>query len=204
MFRSIEKTINNLTMMIDNISSHACNTAATAEELTAIAQDTNESAIIVSNAVDNIAEGATGQANDTIQAAYNIEENSTLLTTMIEILNELKTATKNIEEKKNEGKDALSGLITASKQSKLASETVNEIIVDKIAETSKQIEEKNSQMIGVIQNLSAIAEENAATTKEASTTVETQTHSINEISSANGNLAEIASELQSEISNFKY
>ncbi len=79
----------------------------------------------------------------------------------------------------------------------------SKVIVEKLNENSKAIEEKNAQIIGVIQNLSAIAEENAATTEEASASVDTQTQSINDISSASSNLAEIASELQNEVAHFK-
>ncbi len=76
-------------------------------------------------------------------------------------------------------------------------------VVKKISENSKTIEEKNSKIIGVIQNLSTIAEENAATTEEASANVETQTNSIHDISSASDNLAEIATELQNAVAKFK-
>ncbi len=76
-------------------------------------------------------------------------------------------------------------------------------VVDNISDDSKTIEEKNYKIIGVIQNLSAIAEENAATTEQASASVDTQTQSINDISSASSNLAEIASELQNEVAHFK-
>ncbi len=76
-------------------------------------------------------------------------------------------------------------------------------VVDKISENSKIIERKNTEIIGVIENLSAIAEENAATTQQASASVDTQTQSIDDISSASSNLAEIASELQNEVANFK-
>lgn len=76
-------------------------------------------------------------------------------------------------------------------------------IVEKIELNSKNIEEKNTQIIDIIQNLSAIAEENAAITEEASGNVETQTESINDIASASSSLAELATELHSEISKFK-
>ncbi len=76
-------------------------------------------------------------------------------------------------------------------------------IVEKIAENSKTIEKKNNSIISVIQNLSAIAEENAATTEEANANVETQTNSIHDISNASVSLAEIADELQKEVSQFK-
>ena len=52
------------------------------------------------------------------------------------------------------------------------------------------------------QNLSSIAEENAATTEEAAANVDTQVQSIADISQASENLANIAMELQSEVSKF--
>ncbi len=76
-------------------------------------------------------------------------------------------------------------------------------IVERLNKNSKLIEEKNVEIISVIQNLSAIAEENAAMTEEATLSVEKQTHSINDISYASSSLAEIAIHLQNEVSSFK-
>ncbi len=101
----------------------------------------------------------------------------------------------------------------SNKQNRVTVEKFDEIeiavskskaILNKIKNSSKTIEEKNLTIINVIENLSAIAEENAATTEEASANVKTQTQAIKDISMASRNLAEIATELQSEISNFKY
>ncbi len=79
----------------------------------------------------------------------------------------------------------------------------SEEVIKRINDNAKSIDDKGSYVIGVIQNLSAIAEENAATTEQASASVETQTNSINEISLASENLSEIANKLQSEVSEFK-
>ena len=69
-------------------------------------------------------------------------------------------------------------------------------------ESSKEIEEKNAVIVKVIENLSSVAEENAATTEEAAAAVATQVQSMEDISDASENLATIAVQLQEEVSKF--
>ncbi len=76
-------------------------------------------------------------------------------------------------------------------------------IVEKVTLSSKSMEENNAKIISVIQNLSAIAEQNAATTEEASATVDAQTESINDITNVSYSISEIASGLEAEVANFK-
>lgn len=80
----------------------------------------------------------------------------------------------------------------------------SQTIVEKLNHASAKIAESNQNIVGVIENLSAIAEENAATTEEATASVESQTQSIFDISQASENLAEIATDLQTEISKFRF
>ena len=75
-------------------------------------------------------------------------------------------------------------------------------IVSNINEASKTMEKENKNVIKIIENLSAIAQENAATTEEAASSVESQTQAIEDISKASENLADIAMELQNEVSKF--
>lgn len=78
----------------------------------------------------------------------------------------------------------------------------SKVIVEEIHKASKTIEEENQNVVKVVENLSAIAEENAATTEESAASVDTQVQSIHDISKASENLAEIATDLQGEVSKF--
>ena len=314
------ETVDILRSLVQNISSHAQNTAATAEELTATAQSTAESANEVSQAVLNIADGATSQAQDTQSAAENIEESNKLIKQMAEILAELYKSIEHIDDKKEEGSRSLQGLIDATDKVTNSSKEIAEIIlqtndsadqisaasdmiqsisdqtnllalnaaieaarageagkgfavvaeeirklaeqsagftgeiketinglknqtekavntmdmskelvseqgekldetgkkfrqisesvenskriVQEISEGTKRIVTNNENMTKVVESLSAIAEENAATTEETSAAVTTQVQSIDDISQASENLAEIAVGLQEEISKF--
>ena len=74
--------------------------------------------------------------------------------------------------------------------------------MSEIGKASKSIEKENQLVTSVIETLSAIAQENAATTQQASASVDTQVQSIADISSASENLSQIAMELNEEVSKF--
>ncbi|PIE77273.1 MAG: hypothetical protein CSA13_00110 [Clostridiales bacterium] len=159
-FRSIRMMIENLKLILGNINTHATNTAATAQQLTATAMSTNKSAREVASAVGNIAEGANGQAQDTIRAAQNVEENATLLSDMTNVLEELRIATENINNKKDEGKEALDDLNKLSEQNKEESRYINQIILE-TNESAENIS-KASEMIQSIADQTNLLALNAA------------------------------------------
>lgn len=77
------------------------------------------------------------------------------------------------------------------------------LVVERIESASLIMEEKKNQVQDVLQNLSAVAEENAASTEQASAAIEEQTASIEDISHASENLAELAMVLRQLIEQFK-
>lgn len=77
-------------------------------------------------------------------------------------------------------------------------------IVDSMNYNSQKLEEENKNIIRIVENLSAIAQENAATTEEAAASVDTQTESMSDITVASENLTGIAVELQKEVSVFQF
>lgn len=77
-------------------------------------------------------------------------------------------------------------------------------LINSIYESGQQMEVKKDEIISVLQNLSAISEENAAGTEEASASVEEQTASVEEIANASEALAQLAIEMQESVAKFKY
>lgn len=75
--------------------------------------------------------------------------------------------------------------------------------VDQLLQTTISLEERRESIVGLMQNLSAIAQENAAGTEESSASIEEQASTIDEIAESSNRLAEIAQELRTSVSNFK-
>lgn len=80
---------------------------------------------------------------------------------------------------------------------------VSVIAIDELNVSEQNMETKKSEILDSIQGLSAIAEENAASTEEASASVIEQNTAMKEIVSASSSLAELAEELSNSVTKFK-
>ena len=126
-----------------------------------------------------------------------------------EIINELKTkaqqAVDTMDVSKHLVADSKVNLDKTKHQFDRIAEAVDvtDSVVQRLNQTAVEIAEKNHAISQVVQNLSAIAEENAATSEEGSAGVETQTHALRDIAEASEGLAEIATELQGEVGKFR-
>jgi methyl-accepting chemotaxis protein len=65
------------------------------------------------------------------------------------------------------------------------------------------MEHKKTEILEIMQNLSAIAQQNAAGTQEAAATTQEETASMDEIANASEGLLEISKILQESIAKFK-
>ena len=125
--------------------------AATAKELTSTAQSTAGIAVDVASAVENIAECATNQAQDTQQAVESSEVSGRYIAEMIETIKELADATEIIDRCKNDGNATLKELIKITEENKEISGKVSKVIdetshaTEKISSASEMIQSISDQ-----------------------------------------------------------
>ncbi|NLM07140.1 MAG: methyl-accepting chemotaxis protein, partial [Tissierellia bacterium] len=143
--------VESLTELVTELSSNSQNIAATSEELTANAQSTAHTSNEVAGAVNNIAEGATSQAQDTQGAAENVEKVNGLLVDMQAATNELTDSINSMENMKNDGLKVLEDLVRFSNDVGVSAGSVSDVITEtnnsaeRISEASEMIQSISDQ-----------------------------------------------------------
>lgn len=124
------------------------------------------------------------------------------------VIDELKTKSQNAV---NKVQDVISIVDTQANSVKLTEDKFAQIalsidqvksIIQKLNASSESMEANKSTILNLMENLSAIAEENAAGTQEASASIEEQTAAIEEIANSSESMAQIAEELRRLIQKF--
>ncbi len=146
-----------------------------AEEVRKLAEQSNSSA----QEIDTIINELTVKTNKAVETMTMVGETISEQTASV-----------------NDTKSKFEGIAEAIEKTRQAIELLNS--------SGKKMQQKKNEIIEIIHNLSAIAEENAAGTEEGAASIEEQTASIQEIASASQALAKLAEEMQVKIKQFKY
>lgn len=76
-------------------------------------------------------------------------------------------------------------------------------VIPMLTDSSTLLSDNKDKVLGLMENLSAIAEENAASTQEAAASIEEQTASVEEIANSSENLSQVAMELMAMVQKFR-
>ena len=134
--------------------------------------------------------------NFTSEIASVIKELTDKTESAVNTMEEVSSSTKSQTESVHLTNSKFAGIADAIVRIKDVTENLNH--------SGQSMENKKDEIVGIIENLSAISEENAAGTEEASASIEEQTASMEEISNASESLAKLAEEMQNSISRFKF
>jgi methyl-accepting chemotaxis protein len=189
--RSSEK-IDEASEVISSIAEQTNLLALNAAIEAARAGDAGKGFAVVAEEIRKLAEQSSLSTSHIDEAVSELQRNSSASVHTIEkvlgIIEEQQVSTKNTGEKYRE----IETHIDSTSHS-----------IEKLNEASKNMESRKESLLDVMGNLSAVAQQNAASTEEVSASMEEQSATMEEVANSSRSLRDLSSSLKENISKFK-
>lgn len=186
------KKIEDASSMIQDIASQTNLLALNASIEAARAGEAGKGFAVVADEIRNLAEQSRNFTNDIKVVIDELKGKSLEAVKTIKETKEIAASQADSVKDTEEKFDGIAGAIDSVKE-----------VIHKLNESATLMTQNKDVIIDLTQNLSSIAEENAAGTEQASASMEEQAASMTEISHSAEGLAGIAQNLQIQISKFQ-
>lgn len=178
--------------MIESIAQQTNLLALNASVEAARAGEAGKGFAVVALEIRSLAEQSAAFTKEIITVINSLKENSSNSVQAMNLINQIMEKQNQSLKNTQEKFDSISEAVEGAK-----------LVVGQLEDSSHHIEEKNEELLGVIYNLSSIAEENAAIAQETTATSTEQLKSAEEVAVASEELARIAENLKTEVDKFQ-
>ncbi|SCG83882.1 methyl-accepting chemotaxis protein [Proteiniborus sp. DW1] len=203
------EVIEHINNIVINNKENAEKIEAASEMIKKISEQTNLLALNAAIEAARAGEAGKGFAVVAEEIRKLADQSNSFTEEIKELILYLKTDSENavqemleIKELADEQKISVEETKTKFETIALAIDIVKTIII-RLNDSAKEMNIRKNKLIDLTQNLSAIAEENAAGTEEASASIEELTASMEQIASSSEYLGNLADEMKRSISEFK-
>lgn len=147
---------------------------------------------VVADEIRKLAEESTSSTGDIDKIVAELQKNSG-------------NAVKTIGVVSDNANVQTNSVMSSKEKYIVITEAINDVITDieNLYESGSEMEQMKNEILNTLQSLTAIAEENSASTEQASASMEQQAASIEEIASASEGLAVLVQDLYNAINKFK-